>query len=45
VVVDPKLHPELAAEFHEKINISAAAVNLLPAPDISKDPGPNKSDL
>jgi hypothetical protein len=45
VVVDPKLHPELAAELHEKINISAAAVNLLPAPDISKDPGPNKSDL
>jgi len=45
VVVDPKLHPELAAELHEKINISAAAVNLLPSPDISKDPGPNKSDL
>ena len=45
VVVDPKLHPELAAELHEKINISAAADNLLPAPDISKDPGPNKSDL
>jgi hypothetical protein len=45
VVVDPKLHPELAAELHEKINISAAAVNLLPGPDFSKDPGPNKSDL
>jgi len=45
VVVDPKLHPELAAELHDKINISAAAVNLLPAPDISTDPGPNKSDL
>ena len=25
VVVDPKLHPELAAELHDKINISAAA--------------------
>jgi len=45
VVVDPKLHPELAAELHEKINISAGAVNLLPSPDVSKDPGPNKSDL
>jgi hypothetical protein len=45
VVVDPKLHPELAAELHEKINISAAAVNLLPSADISKDPDPNKSDL
>jgi len=45
VVVDPKLHPELAAELHEKINISAAAVNLLPGPDFSKGPGPNKSDL
>ena len=31
VVVDPKLHPELAAELHEKKNISAAAVNLLPS--------------
>jgi hypothetical protein len=45
VVVDPKLHPELAAELHEKINISTEAVNLLPGPDFSKDPGPNKSDL
>ena len=45
VVVDPKLHPELAAELHEKINIATAAVNLLPSPDISEDPGPNKSDL
>ena len=45
VVVDPKLHPELAAELHEKKNISAAAVNLLPSPDISKDPDRNKSDL
>jgi len=45
VVVDPKLHPELAAELHEKKNIAAAAVNLLPSPDFSKDPDPNKSDL
>ena len=27
VVVDPKLHPELAAELEAKKNISAAAVN------------------
>jgi hypothetical protein len=45
VVVDPKLHPELAAELEEKKNIAAAALNLLPSPDFSKDPGPNKSDL
>jgi len=45
VVVDPKLHPELAAELHEKINISAAPVNLLPGVDFSEDPDPNKSDL
>jgi hypothetical protein len=45
VLVDPKLHPELAAELHEKINISVAAVNLLPSPDFSEDPDPNKSDL
>jgi hypothetical protein len=45
VVVDPKLHPELAAELHEKINNSAPPVNLLPAPDFSSDPDPNKSDL
>jgi hypothetical protein len=45
VVVDPKLHPELAAELHDKKNISGAAVNLLPGPDFSDDPGPNKSDL
>jgi len=45
VVVDPKLHPELAAELHEKINISAGAANLLPPPDFSEDPDPNKSDL
>jgi hypothetical protein len=45
VVVDPKLHPELAAELHERKNISATAVNLLPSADFSKEPGPNKSDL
>jgi len=45
VVVDPKLYPELAAELHDKINSSAAAVTLLPGPDFSDEPGPNKSDL
>jgi hypothetical protein len=45
VVVDPKLHPELAAELHDKKNISASPVNLLPAADFSEKPDPNKSDL
>jgi hypothetical protein len=45
VVVDPKRHPELAAELEEKKNLSAPAVNLLDAPDFSQDPDPNKSDL
>jgi hypothetical protein len=45
VVVDPKLHPELAAELHKKKKISATAVNLLPSADFSKEPAPNKSDL
>ena len=45
VVVDPKLHPELAAELEEKKNLAAPAVTLLTAPDFSEDPGPNKSDL
>ena len=45
VVVDPKLHPELAAELEEKKNFSAPAVTLLPVRDFSEDPGPNKSDL
>jgi hypothetical protein len=45
VVVDPKLHPELAAELQEKKNLAAPAVTLLAAPDFSEDPGPNKSDL
>jgi hypothetical protein len=45
VVVDPKLHPELAAELEEKKNLSAPTLTLLDAPDFSEDPGPNKSDL
>jgi len=45
VVVDPKLHPELAAELHDKKNLSAPPVNLLPGSDFSEDPDPNKSDL
>ena len=45
VVVDPKRHPQLAAELHEKINNSAAAVNLLPIADFSEEPDPNKPDL
>ncbi|MGA9753597.1 MAG: hypothetical protein WBV23_00485 [Desulfobaccales bacterium] len=45
VVVDPKLHPELAAELEAKKNLSAPAVTLLAGPDFSEDPGPNKSDL
>jgi hypothetical protein len=45
VVVDPKLHPELAAELEEKKNLSAPNLTLLDAPDFSEDPGPNKSDL
>ena len=45
VVVDPKLHPELAAELEAKKNLSAPAVTLLAGPDFSEEPGPNKSDL
>jgi hypothetical protein len=45
VVVDPKLHPELAAELEEKKNLAAPTVTLLDAPDFSEDPGTNKSDL
>ncbi len=37
VVVDPKLHPELAAELEEKKNLSAPAVTLLPPPDFPED--------
>jgi hypothetical protein len=45
VVVDPKLHPELAAELEEKKNLAAPTITLLAAPDFSEEPGPNKSDL
>jgi hypothetical protein len=45
VVVDPKLHPELAAELEERKNLAAPAVTLLPGPDFSEEPDPNKSDL
>jgi hypothetical protein len=45
VVVDPKRHPELAAELHEKKNLSADQVTLLPGPDFPEESGPNKSDL
>jgi hypothetical protein len=45
VVVDPKLHPELAAELHDKKNLAAAAVNLLPGVDFPEKPDPNKPDL
>jgi hypothetical protein len=45
VVVDPKLHPELAAELESKKNLAAPTVTLLTAPEFSEEPGPNKSDL
>ncbi len=45
VVVDPKRHPELAAELEAKKNLAAPTVTLLAGPDFSEDPGPNKSDL
>jgi hypothetical protein len=45
VVVDPKLHPELAAELEAKKNLSAPAVTLLAGPDFSEDTDSNKSDL
>ena len=45
VVVDPKRHPELAAELEAKKNLAAPAVTLLAGPDFSEDSGPNKSDL
>ena len=45
VVVDPKLHPELAAELEAKKKLAAPAATLLPAPDFSPEPDPNKSDL
>jgi hypothetical protein len=47
VVVDPKLHPELAAELEAQKNASAPAVTLLAGPDLPEKSGPrnNKSDL
>ena len=45
VVVDPKLHPQLAADLQDKINNSAGAVNLLPGADFSEEPDPNKPGL
>ncbi len=45
VVVDPKRHPELAAELEAKKNLAAPTVTLLAGPDFSEDSGPNKSDL
>jgi hypothetical protein len=45
VVVDPKRHPELAAELHEKKNLSANRATLPPGPDFPEESGPNKSDL
>jgi hypothetical protein len=45
VVVDPKLHPKLAAELQEKKNLSASTVTLLTGPDFSKEPDPNEPDL
>jgi hypothetical protein len=42
VVVDPKLHPKLAAELEEKKKLAAPTVTLLAAPDFSEDSGPNK---
>jgi hypothetical protein len=45
VIVDPKRHPELAAELQEKKNLAAPEINLLPSPENSADPDPNKSDL
>jgi hypothetical protein len=45
VIVDPKRHPELAADLEAKKNLAAPAVTLLAGPDFSEDSGPNKSDL
>ena len=45
VVVDPKRHPELAAELEAKKNLSASGVTLLAGPDFWRNPAPNKSDL
>jgi hypothetical protein len=44
VVVDPKLHPELARELEQKKNLAAPSVTLLTGPDFPAGPGPNKSE-
>jgi hypothetical protein len=40
VVIDPKAHPELAAELAAKKNMPAAAPILLDSPDSPPDPEP-----
>jgi hypothetical protein len=40
VLVDPKLHPELAAELEAQKNGAAPAVSLLSGPDLPGKPGP-----
>ncbi|HZE20938.1 MAG TPA: hypothetical protein VE082_02705, partial [Desulfobaccales bacterium] len=46
VVVDPRLHPQLAADLtKKKKNLSVAAATGLPAPDLPSEPDPNKPDL
>jgi hypothetical protein len=42
VVVDPKRHPELAAELEAKKNLAAPTVTLLAAPDLPEKPGPSE---
>ena len=38
VVVDPRLHPELAAQLEGKINLPASDPALLSSPDVPEDP-------
>jgi hypothetical protein len=38
VVLDPKLHPELAASLEEEKNADSSPVTLLPSPDFPPDP-------
>ena len=40
MVIDPKAHPELAAELEAKKNLPAAAPILLDSPDSQPDPDP-----
>jgi hypothetical protein len=42
VVVDPKRHPELAAELEAKKNLAAPTVTLLATPDLPAKPGPSE---